>query len=125
MQVVLYLNRKLSDPKRIFLTSRHKLAQPTAELVESDMQVGAVMQLLESRGFATPFQPGAQIYGKRQDGSTLPTEIPSEEPIQALEDRIAELEASVCSLCMHVFSVATECDDTSALKWPCGCRHIL
>lgn len=93
-EVVLYLNKRLADPKQVFLSRRDKLSQPSAELVEADMPVGGVMALLESRGFAAPFGTAAHIYGKRQDGSCLPLTINPEEPLQALEERIASSEVS-------------------------------
>lgn len=39
-QVILYLSRQLTHPKRILLTTRSKPAQPVAELVEADMPIG-------------------------------------------------------------------------------------
>lgn len=61
------------------------------------MPVGQLMGLLESRGLAAPFAPGAAITVKRQDGSTIPIRVGPEEPLQHLEDRIAQQEVRVPS----------------------------
>lgn len=98
-EVVLYLSKKLLNPKRVYLTSRQKLTQQQADLVESDMPVGQLMGLLESRGLAAPFAPGAAITVKRQDGSTIPIRVGPEEPLQHLEDRIAQQEGVTPTCC--------------------------
>ncbi|KAG2426184.1 hypothetical protein HXX76_013165 [Chlamydomonas incerta] len=98
-EVVLYLSKRLSQPKRVYLASRHKLSQQAAELVEADTPVGSLMGLLESRGFATPFAPGASIVLKRQDGSSVPLTVAPGEELQALEDRVAKQEGVTPTCC--------------------------
>ncbi|KXZ47782.1 hypothetical protein GPECTOR_33g664 [Gonium pectorale] len=98
-EVVLYLSKRLSVPKRVYLTSRHKLSQQAAELVEADTPVGSLMGLLESRGFASPFSPTASIVVKRQDGSTVPMAVAPTEELQALEDRVAAQEGVAPTCC--------------------------
>ncbi|KAG2497478.1 hypothetical protein HYH03_004631 [Edaphochlamys debaryana] len=98
-EVVLYLSKRLAAPKRVYLVSRHKLSQQAAELVEADMPVGAIMGLLESRGFATAFAGTASIVLKRQDGSAIPLSVHPTEELQALEDRIAAKEGVTPTCC--------------------------
>ncbi|GFR49732.1 hypothetical protein Agub_g11889 [Astrephomene gubernaculifera] len=98
-EVVLYLSKRLSQPKRVYLASRNKLSQQAAELVEADSPVGSLMGLLESRGFATPFAPGASIVLKRQDGSTIPLHVSHAEELQGMEERVAEKEGVVPTCC--------------------------
>ncbi|GIM08990.1 hypothetical protein Vretimale_12886 [Volvox reticuliferus] len=98
-EVVLYLSKRLAHPKRVYLTSRLKLDQQAAELVEADTPVGSLMGLLESRGFATPFTPGASIVVKRQDGSTVPITVVATEELQAMEDRVAAQEGVAPTCC--------------------------
>lgn len=101
-EVVLYLAKKLADPKRIYLAPRHRLTQQQAEQVEGDMPVGSVMQLLESRGFASTFTEAARIHCKRQDGSTIPLDVNPAWGIQQLEDRVASQEGVSPSCCTFV-----------------------
>jgi len=91
-EVVLYLTQRLAQPKRIFLSAHAKPSQLVAELVEADMPVGKVMALLESRGLAGAFVPGAPMYPKRRDGSTIPMPMDHAEPLAAFEARAAAKE---------------------------------
>ncbi|PNH09838.1 Polyubiquitin [Tetrabaena socialis] len=110
-EVVLYLSKRLAAPKRVYLASRQKLSQQAAELVEADTPVGSLMGLLESRGFATQFSPGASIIVKRQDGSTVPMAVDAAEELQALEDRVAAQEGVTPSCCTF-------------LQAQCGAMHV-
>ncbi|KAG1659691.1 hypothetical protein FOA52_004330 [Chlamydomonas sp. UWO 241] len=91
-EVVIYLSKRREKPKLIYLASRARLAQKVPELVEADMPVGDVAALLDSRGLAGGFAPGAPIYCKRQDGSTVPLKVDPKISINALEERIAKQE---------------------------------
>lgn len=63
-----------------------------SECVESDASVGSVMELLVSRGIASPFNQGATTLCKRQDGSTIPFNVNPDEPLSALEVKLKQLE---------------------------------
>jgi hypothetical protein len=90
-EVVLYLSRRLSHPKRILLTTHAKPSQVSAVHVEADMPVAEVQGLLESRALASA-AGGVHtdvVLVKRQDGSTVPVQVDPAEGISHLESKVA------------------------------------
>lgn len=90
-EVVLFLSKRLTKPKTIFLSTLAKPSQVVPELVEADMPVGEVSNLLESRSLASACT-GMPILIKRQDGSTVPIAVNPAEGLSRLEIRIATQE---------------------------------
>uniref|UniRef100_A0A7S0YSY3 Ubiquitin-like domain-containing protein n=1 Tax=Polytomella parva TaxID=51329 RepID=A0A7S0YSY3_9CHLO len=95
-EIVLYLSQRLASPLNIYVTSRFKPSQMHSELVESDMPVGEMMNLLETRGYAAAFdKPTAQIFVKRADGSNIKMSVDPAMTIDMLIHRISEMEKVV------------------------------
>jgi hypothetical protein len=74
-----------------------------AEIVESDMPIGDVMTLLVSRGLAESFPPGAPIFCKRQDGSTVPLKVDPMQSLSNLEGKIKQAEVMTVYLIIYDF----------------------
>jgi hypothetical protein len=110
LQVVLYLSKKCAYPKIIYLVARSRPHQKVTELVEQDMPVGEVKALLESRGLAASFPPGASIYCKRGDGSTVPLRVDPNQSIMNLESKIRQQEVGSFTCIFTIVKILFACE---------------